>query len=448
MGNRLQKPDSVPFWEWKKRLRSVLYCALLAVFFWLVPSLCARAENLVIVIDPGHGGKNEGALYDGYTEKEMTLIVARAMKEELEKYESVEVWLTRETDVDMKIIDRAAFAAEKNADFLFCLHFNTSESRSYYGAEVWVPSGGEYYAKGYSFAQVEMQELTELGLYSRGIKTRLDKLGNDYYGILRYCTREGIPSVLIEHCHLDHEKDRGFYQESREQLREFGRRDARAVARYFGLSSEIPGMDFSGFSAPMTQIPADTVKPDKTEPELCRIKSADINAQTGEITVSMEAEDEDSYILYYGFSLDAGVTYSSLEGWPRPEGWNRSAREHTFTINAPFDQELQLRVKVYNGFDLDTESDVLTLPAIPDPARVREEERLAREKALEEARKGYREIHYEDQISEAEDTLFHLSGLNGRQLGIAVGLILLLILVLSFVMARMIFLLIKGSKRR
>ena len=43
-------------------------------------------QPIVIVIDPGHGGENLGAEYDGYTEKDMTLIVAKAMKKELEKY--------------------------------------------------------------------------------------------------------------------------------------------------------------------------------------------------------------------------------------------------------------------------------------------------------------------------------------------------------------------------
>lgn len=43
--------------------------------------------NTVIVIDPGHGGENLGAQVDGYTEKEMTMIVAKAMKKELENYD-------------------------------------------------------------------------------------------------------------------------------------------------------------------------------------------------------------------------------------------------------------------------------------------------------------------------------------------------------------------------
>jgi len=77
--------------------------------------------NTIIVIDPGHGGENLGAQIDGYTEKEMTLIVARAMKEELETYDNVVVYLTRESDQELSLEERAQFAKDRNADFLFCL---------------------------------------------------------------------------------------------------------------------------------------------------------------------------------------------------------------------------------------------------------------------------------------------------------------------------------------
>ena len=77
--------------------------------------------NTVIVIDPGHGGENLGAQVDGYTEKEMTMIVAKAMKKELENYDNVVVYLTRESDQELSLEERAQFAKDRNADFLFCL---------------------------------------------------------------------------------------------------------------------------------------------------------------------------------------------------------------------------------------------------------------------------------------------------------------------------------------
>ena len=81
-----------------------------------------------------------------------------------------------------------------------------------------------------------LTEFQEMGIYNRGIKTRIGKTGNDYYGIIRQCALVNIPSVIVEHCHVDHPYDVVNLQ-SDDRLREFGERDARAVARYFGLTS-------------------------------------------------------------------------------------------------------------------------------------------------------------------------------------------------------------------
>lgn len=404
----------------------------------------ARADRrIVIVIDPGHGGKNLGAQYEGYTEKEMTMITAKAMKEELEKYEGVTVCLTHEEDIDMSIRDRALFAKEKGADFLFCLHYNMSEQHTLFGSEVWVPAQGEYYAKGYSFAQIQMKEFSDMGLYSRGIKTRLNDRDENYYGILRYCTQEKVPAALIEHCHLDHNKDKPFYQQGEEQLKEFGRIDATAAAKYFGLKSPVLDVDYSGFPVPETKIPTGIVRPDKTEPELCRLEVSDVDKETGQVTVKMEAWDGDSYILYYNYSLDGGSTFTLPEPWPRPDGWDRSAREHTFTITVPFDQPVTLVAGASNGFDVWAQSSPAVIDAIPDPERLREEERLEQEKALREAQKQYQEITYGDTAGQEEN-----AASANLALAALVGIIVLCMLFVSFFMAKSIALLLKGNKKR
>lgn len=362
------------------KMTALTFC-LFNIFF-IFTGIYARAdEPLVIVIDPGHGGENRGGEYEQYTEKDLTPVVAAAMKEELEKYEGVEVYLTHDSDVDMAIKDRAAFAGEKKADFLFCLHFNMSVNHNLFGSEVWVPATGEYYSKGYSFAEIEMQHFLDMGLYSRGIKTRINDRDENYYGILRYCTQEGIPSVLIEHCHLDQPKDQPFYQEGEEQLKAFGVMDATAAAKYFHLKSEILGVDYSDYPVPETPIPVEIVRPDDTEPEMSSIEVTDINEEKKEVTVLVNAEDPDSYILYYEYSIDGGNSYSELNEWPRPE-WNRSLKTNTFTVEVPYDQQIDLRVNVYNGFDLWTESNIVSLEAIPDPERLQREAKLAAQEEL------------------------------------------------------------------
>ncbi len=426
----------------KKKFYGILVALNILLIGTLFFPMEANAnEPVVIVIDPGHGGENLGGDYGDYIEKEMNMVVARAMKEELEKYEQVIVYLTHEVDVDMSLEERADFAREKNADFLFCLHFNLSVNHDFFGAEVWVPAGGEYYAKGYSFAQIQMEELTGIGLYSRGIKTRLNNKGDNYYGILRHCSNKQIPSVLIEHCHLDHEKDQKFYMQGEEQLKEFGRLDATAVAKYFRLKSETLGVDYSDYVVPETALPEGMVEPDKTEPELCRIEVKEINQETGEATVYMEAADSDSYIMYYSYSLDGGNTYSMPDAWPRTDSWNQSDRSYRFTVNLPFDEPILLKTRASNGFDLWTESNVIELEGIPDPVRIEEEKRL------DILKEDYSEISISD-ADEAQKKAESLKKSDAMKIIFLVTVIVLCMCFVSFFMSKMIFLLIKGNKRR
>ena len=241
-----------------------------------------ESEQVVVVIDPGHGGENLGGEYEDYTEKEMTMVVANAMKEELEKYEGIKVYLTRNGDQELSLKERCEYAESVNADFLFCLHFNMSKYHTLFGAECWVSAFGENYSKGYSFASAEMDMLEELGLYSRGIKTRLNDKGTDYYGIIRQSTERNIPCVLIEHCHLDQENDQPFYDHN-EKLIEFGRLDATAVAKYFQLSSEELDVDYSGYPNVYVDVPVSVVSPDQTEPDVCMIEVLEQDMTNGEI---------------------------------------------------------------------------------------------------------------------------------------------------------------------
>ena len=316
------------------------------------------AEPVTVVLDPGHGGKNLGAEYNGYTEKDMTMIVASAMKEELEKYEGIEVYLTREEDKDMSLEERAEFAASKNADFLFCLHFNMSLSHELFGSEVWISAFGEAYQEGYAFASAEMELLEDRGLYPRGIKTRLNDQEEDYYGIIRHSTERGIPPALIEHCHLDQENDEIFYA-SEENLRQFGVLDATAVAKYYGLKSKVLGVDYSGYQKkqiPLSNVP---VKPDTTEPDVCMIDTDSVNEDTGEVSVTVYAADYDSYIVYYSYSLDGGETFSSLQKWEP-----RSADMLHFSVKIPSGTVPDLVVNVYNKYDYFTTSNHIYLPSI------------------------------------------------------------------------------------
>ena len=422
----------------KKAKEIISLTIIFLSFAWLQTSLpvYANEDPVVIVIDPGHGGDNLGAEFEEYTEKDMTMTVALAMKEELEKYDNVTVYLTREGDENMTIKDRALFAKEKNADFLFCLHFNSSVNHNLYGAEVWVSAFGDYYVKGRQFAEINMQIFEEMGLFSRGIKVRLNDNDDNYYGILRYCTNVGVPAALIEHCHLDNEMDYPFYQKGEEQWKEFGRKDAEAAARYLGLSSSLTGADYSEY--PKADIPySDMVRPDKTQPDECLTEVLSVDEEKGIATVSMHAKDYDSYIQYYSYSLDGGNTWSALSGWPRPS-WNSSEDDYLFRVQLPFEREIQLLTTAYNGYDVFTESNIVVIPAIASPEEPSPSPVLKGATAIE----TYKEITYE---SSADESYF-----SRREKAYLILLILLISLIMAgimYAMIRMIWKLKKHNSR-
>ena len=336
-------------------------------------------KEIVVVIDPGHGGENLGGQYEDYTEKEMTLVTANAMREELEKYEGITVYMTRTGDQELSLDERCAFAERVDADFLFCLHYNLSEYHTLFGAECWVSAFGENYSKGYSFASVEIDMLQGLGLYSRGIKTRLNDRGTDYYGILRHSVERDIPCVLIEHCHLDQENDKPFYDHN-EKLKDFGRLDATAVAKYFNLKSEELGVDYSNYENVEIPVPSYVVEPDRTEPDMCMIEVLDQNMENGEVTVEVSAADYDSGMLYYTYSYDNGKNFSELQRWP-----DRSADIFTFTMQVPPHIVPRIVVNGYNGYDLYTTSNMISLPSMDYKTAEEIAAELAEKEALESA---------------------------------------------------------------
>lgn len=428
-------------------MKNFLYSILLGLLglgFCFLPPLMVQAEEpVVVVIDPGHGGENLGGEYEDYTEKDMTLIVANAMKEELEQYEGVTVYLTRTDDTELSLEERAEFAKSVNADFLYCLHFNLSEHHTLFGAECWVSAFGENYSKGYSFASIEMDMLTEMGLYSRGIKTRLNSSGVDYYGIIRASTERNIPCVLIEHCHLDEENDKPFYDHN-EKLKEFGRLDATAAAKYFRLKSDSLSTDYTGYENLSVEVPANVVKPDSTPPDVCMIELVEQNPDTGEVTIRVTATDYDSSMLYYTYSYDGGTTYTNLQKWPE-----RGKDIFEFTMQVPSETTPQILVNAYNGYDLYTTSNQLDLPTMhygqeateevdnPDSAK---QDTIPSSSGHVISKEDYQEITYDTTETEAEVE-------TGKSLGYFLQVTFICILLLLGMVFSLV-LILRGRRKR
>ena len=88
-----------------------------------------------IVIDPGHGGKDPGAMAFGLKEKNIVLNVARRTAEVLEIKHNYEVLLTRDSDTFLPLEERTAIANTKNADLFVSIHVNAHPQKSIKGVE-------------------------------------------------------------------------------------------------------------------------------------------------------------------------------------------------------------------------------------------------------------------------------------------------------------------------
>ena len=111
-------------------------------FKWNIGKKVLKTERPIdrkiktIVVDPGHGGRDPGALGKRYHEKNVTLAIAKILKAQLEKELNVQVLLTRSTDEFVSLQDRTKFANKNNGDLFISLHCNGSKAKSANGIEV------------------------------------------------------------------------------------------------------------------------------------------------------------------------------------------------------------------------------------------------------------------------------------------------------------------------
>ena len=110
-------------------------------------SVGARARSaavppkFVIVVDPGHGGVEVGARGpSGLEEKDVTLDLARRLKDVLQQEPGVGVVLTRDEDQVVPLDERTAIANHNRADLFLSIHLNSARGRKAVGSETYYVS--------------------------------------------------------------------------------------------------------------------------------------------------------------------------------------------------------------------------------------------------------------------------------------------------------------------
>ncbi|WP_037324421.1 N-acetylmuramoyl-L-alanine amidase family protein [Salinimicrobium terrae] len=94
-------------------------------------------DPFVVVLDAGHGGKDPGNSWNGYSEKDISLNIALQVGAELEKIPDVKVIYTRKSDVFVTLAGRANIANKAEADLFVSIHMNGHRSQAQ-GTETFV----------------------------------------------------------------------------------------------------------------------------------------------------------------------------------------------------------------------------------------------------------------------------------------------------------------------
>jgi N-acetylmuramoyl-L-alanine amidase len=140
------------------------------------------SPSRIIVIDPGHGGKDPGTIgHHGTTEKDVTLKVGLLLKTLLGTLPNTRVLMTRENDTFIELEDRAKFANGKDADLFLSIHVNSHPHKGIRGLEI------------YHFGQAKDQRALEVAARENGTPLNSTGLG------VEYILADLLTSKKIEH---------------------------------------------------------------------------------------------------------------------------------------------------------------------------------------------------------------------------------------------------------
>lgn len=231
----------------KLRRNSLLIVLFIIIMYCPYPVAATGSSEgkIVIALDPGHGGEEDGANYYGIQEKDLNLKLAKLVQMELQEYRNVDVMLTREDDEEVSLWERANRATSGNADILLSMHFNASVSHKSNGASVYISTGEYHKEKLMQLGDNLLGEFEAIGLNNAGMFARVTQMNgrradgsfDDYYGVLRHAYNFGIPAMIVEHCYMDSEVDKDYFYTD-EGLNRLAKADANAIAAYYGLSKE------------------------------------------------------------------------------------------------------------------------------------------------------------------------------------------------------------------
>ncbi|MCR5862666.1 N-acetylmuramoyl-L-alanine amidase [Flavobacterium sp. J372] len=121
-------------------MKSTLTTRLAVIFLMLTAAISNAQGNarFRVVLDAGHGGKDYGAIYHGFIEKNIALNVALKVGDILEKDPAMQVIYTRKTDAFVELKERPNIANNAEANIFVSIHCNGEAKKAAFGAETFV----------------------------------------------------------------------------------------------------------------------------------------------------------------------------------------------------------------------------------------------------------------------------------------------------------------------
>lgn len=217
------------------------------------------AEHKVF-INAGHGGRDSGAV--GFVvEKDVNLIMAKAAKEYLEK-NNVDVYMHEDdlNDRSQSSTDVINACESYKPDIAIDCHANAGGGK---GFEIYKGISG----LGDKLAEYIEDEVKKIGQNSRGIKTRKNSNGRDYYYFIR---QTSCPAVICEAAFVDNKADAEML-DTEAECKRFGEAYARGILRYFNIGDSCTGATDKGEAEQTDNDKAEATQKAAVEPYLVKV---------------------------------------------------------------------------------------------------------------------------------------------------------------------------------
>jgi len=187
-----------------------------------VPDL---GQKYTVVLDAGHGGEDAGAINGNVKEKELSLMLAKMVKE-LNVNPDIELVLTRSSDQTTALQDRVKMASDKNAQLFLSLHIASAPSPDQKGITAFISSRDlTRHEQNVRFASLLLNNLSTVYSVDKKIKQR----ENQGVWVL---DKNVCPAVILECGYLSNTDDRN-YISSKANQEKIAKQILRSIEDYF-----------------------------------------------------------------------------------------------------------------------------------------------------------------------------------------------------------------------